>query len=81
MKEVFDVGLDVVYKIRDTQGEVLNQANKLIANAFIVQAINVQCAKIIAEAGVNPPVFVCPTIMGSSEKNKEYYEKLHDYTN
>lgn len=46
-----------------------------IANAFIVQAINVQCAKVIADAGVNPPVFVCPNIMGSSEKNKEYYDK------
>lgn len=46
-----------------------------IANGFIVQALNVQTAKYIKEKQIEPPVFVCPNIMGSTEKNEEYYKK------
>ncbi|MHC1736075.1 MAG: SIS domain-containing protein [Erysipelotrichaceae bacterium] len=46
-----------------------------IANAFIVQAITLQVAMNISEAGVQPPVFICPNVMGSTEKNDEYFAK------
>lgn len=46
-----------------------------IANAFIVQALSLQTALNIKDANIEPPIFVCPNIMGSSEKNDEYYKK------
>lgn len=46
-----------------------------IANGFIVQALNVQTAYYIKENNVEPPIFVCPNIMGSTEKNNEYFKK------
>lgn len=46
-----------------------------IANGFIVQALNIQVATYIKSENVEPPIFVCPNIMGSTEKNIEYFKK------
>ena len=46
-----------------------------MANAFIVQAISVQCAAYLLDKGVTPPVFVSLNCDGCENVNDEYYEK------
>lgn len=46
-----------------------------MANAFIVQAISVQCAKYIMNAGKKPPVFVSLNSEGTEHVNDEYFMK------
>lgn len=46
-----------------------------IANAFIVQAISVQCARYIMEYGEKPPVFVSLNSEGTEHVNDEYFAK------
>ena len=40
MKEVFEVGLDIIKKIQETQSEKLEQTGHLMAQAFIMQSKN-----------------------------------------
>lgn len=46
-----------------------------MANAFIVQAISVQCAYYIKEAGMEPPIFISLNSEGTEHLNDEYFEK------
>lgn len=46
-----------------------------MANAFIAQAISVQCASYILEAGVTPPVFVSLNSEGTKHLNDAYFAK------
>lgn len=46
-----------------------------MANAFIVQAISVQCAQYILEAGETPPVFVSLNSEGTEHINDNYFAK------
>lgn len=46
-----------------------------IANAFIAQAISVQAAVYIAEAGVEPPVFVSLNNEGTEHVNDELFKR------
>ena len=40
MKEVFEVGLDIIKKIQETQFEKLEQTGHLMVQAFIMQSKN-----------------------------------------
>ena len=40
MKEVFEVGLDIIKKIQETQSEKLEQTGHLMVQAFIMQSKN-----------------------------------------
>lgn len=46
-----------------------------MANAFIAQAISVQCAQYIMEYGEKPPVFVSLNSEGTEHVNDEYFAK------
>lgn len=46
-----------------------------MANAFIAQAISVQCCRYIMDEGVTPPVFTSINREGTEHANDEYYEK------
>lgn len=79
LEEIADVVIDNCGEIGDASLKLENFDIKMcptssIANAFIVQAISVQCAKYIIKKGKKPPVFVSLNNEGSAHENDAYFE-------
>lgn len=79
LEEVADIVIDNCGEIGDACLKLENLDTKMcptssIANAFIVQAISVQCADYILKKGIKPPVFVSLNTEGSEHVNDEYFE-------
>lgn len=49
MKEVFEVGLDIVKKIQETQSEKLEQTGHLMAQAFMEAISFLYIKKLVSE--------------------------------
>lgn len=85
--EVADVVIDNCGQPGDACLEVTGVATKMcptssMANAFIVQALSVGCAQILAQNKVEVPVFASANSDGNDAKNQFYFEKYTRlYTN
>lgn len=67
--ELGDAGL----KLDNIEATLLPTSS--IANAFIAQAITVQTSVNLKEKGMEPPVFVSLNVMGTENRNDEYFKK------
>lgn len=78
--EVADIVIDNCGQPGDACLEVTGVATKMcptssMANAFIVQALSVGCAEILAQNKVEVPVFASANSDGNDVKNQLYFEK------
>lgn len=64
---------DCILQIKDLDTALCPTSS--MANAFIVQAISVQCARYIQDAGLIPPVFDSSNSQSDTRRNDEYFKK------
>ncbi len=76
--EVADVVIDNCGVYGDCKMQLPNFKSSVfptssLANAFIVQAITVQCIQNLLDEGIEPPVFISLNVDGTEHVNDEYY--------
>jgi uncharacterized phosphosugar-binding protein len=82
-KKLFDLA-DIVIDTHTTPGDASIElsgvpykagATSTIAGSSIVQAITVQCAGLLAERGIEPPVWVSANVADDTSHNKQLLER------
>lgn len=84
LADIADIVIDTHGVLGDASVELPGSTYKIgatstIAGSAIVQSINVQAAAILAERGIDPPIFVSANVPDSAEHNADLLERYRPY--